>query len=175
MLQLSDTFVCYLKVCASFDTSDFLRFNPKYAKRSKVDKEQRVFNDEWRLKYFFTEINHVAHWPIYYESVAVCKQYNIKQHYQRKHSSTSDSSSKNSWDAGEHLKQTLSRIFFFLLLLISSNRIFGRWAADAGNATPTFCFSVPTTSKLTTLTVESLWTAPTETAKHHILVIDEAS
>ena len=45
-------------------------------------------------------------------------------------------------------------------------------ATDAGNASPTFCFSVPTISKLTTLTLESLWTAPTE---HHILVIDEAS
>ena len=51
---------------------------------------------------------------------------------------------------------------------------FGGGAADAGNAT-TFCFSVPAISKLTTLTVESLWTAPTETAKHHILATDEAS
>ena len=45
---------------------------------------------------------------------------------------------------------------------------FGGGAADAGTAAPTI-------SKLTTLTVESLWTAPTETAKHHILAIDEAS
>ena len=48
-------------------------------------------------------------------------------------------------------------------------------AADAGNATPSFCFSVPAMSKPTTLTMESLWIAPTETAKHHILAIDEAS
>ena len=54
-------------------------------------------------------------------------------------------------------------------------RLFGGGAADAGNATPTFCFSVPAISKLITLIVESLWTAPTETAKHHILAIDEAS
>ena len=47
--------------------------------------------------------------------------------------------------------------------------------ADAGDATPTFSFSVPAISKLTTLTVESLWTVPTETAKHHILAINEAS
>ena len=53
--------------------------------------------------------------------------------------------------------------------LYSSNRLFCGGAADAGNATPTFCFSVPAISKLTTLTVESSWTAPTETAKHHIL------
>ena len=60
-----------------------------------------------------------------------------------------------------------------LSLLVKS--YFGGGAADAGNATLTFCFSVPAISKLTTLTVESLWTAPTETAKHHILAIDEAS
>ena len=53
--------------------------------------------------------------------------------------------------------------------LYSSNHLFG------GRAAPTFCFSVPTTSKLTTLTVESLWTAPTKTAKHLILAIDETS
>ena len=52
---------------------------------------------------------------------------------------------------------------------------FGGGAADAGNATPTFCFSMPAISKLTTLTVESSWTEPTETAKHHILAINEAN
>lgn len=61
-----------------------------YAKRRKVDKEQRVFNDEWRLKYFFTEINNVPHCLICYEHVAVCKEYNIKRHYQTKHFSTYD-------------------------------------------------------------------------------------
>ena len=60
-------------------------------------------------------------------------------------------------------------------VLYSSNRLFGGWAADADNATPTFFLSVPAMSKLTTLTVESMWTASTETAKHHILAIDEAS
>ena len=60
-------------------------------------------------------------------------------------------------------------------LFYSSIRLFGGGAADAGNATPTFCFSVHVISKLTTLTEESLWTAPTETAKHLSLAIDEAS
>ena len=60
-----------------------------------------------------------------------------------------------------------------LSLLVESP--FGGGAADAGDATPTFCFSVPAISMLTTLTVVSLWTAPTETAKHLILAIDEAS
>ena len=60
-----------------------------------------------------------------------------------------------------------------LSLLVKSP--FGGGAAGAGNTTPTFCFSVPAISKLTTLTVESLLTVPTETVKHHILAIDEAS
>ena len=60
-----------------------------------------------------------------------------------------------------------------LYLLVKSS--YGSGTADVGNATPTFCFSVPAISKLTTLTVESLWTAPTETAKHNSLAIDEAS
>ena len=37
------------------------------------------------------------------------------------------------------------------------------------------CFCVPSMSKLTTLTVESLWTASTETVKQLILAIDEPS
>ena len=69
-----------------------------------------------------------------------------------------------------HWRQPKLPNFFY-----SSNWIFGGGAADAGNATPTFCFSVPAISKLTTLTVKSLWTAPTETAKRHILTIDEKS
>ena len=48
-------------------------------------------------------------------------------------------------------------------------------AADAGNASTIFCFNVLTISKLTTLTVELSWTAPTENVKHHILGIHEAS
>ena len=47
--------------------------------------------------------------------------------------------------------------------LHSSNHLFCIRAADAGNAAPTFCVSVPAISKLTTLTVESLWAASTET------------
>ena len=60
-----------------------------------------------------------------------------------------------------------------LSLLVKS--LFGGGAADVGNAATAFCFTVPGILKLTTLTVESLWTAPSETAKHLNLAIDEAS
>ena len=73
----------------------------------------------------------------------------------------------------DHLS-TLSAAKTSKLYLLVKNP-FGGGAANAGNATPTFCFSVPAISKLTTLTVELLWTALTEAAKHHILAIDEAS
>ena len=59
--------------------------------------------------------------------------------------------------------------------LYSSNRLFGGEAADAGNAVSTFCFSVPVITNFTTLTVQSLWTELTETAKHLIFEIDETS
>ena len=73
----------------------------------------------------------------------------------------------------DHLPTLSAAKTFELSLIVKS--LFVGGAADAGNAVPTFCFSVPMISKLTTLTVQSLWTAPTETAKHHILVIDEVS
>ena len=51
-----------------------------------------------------------------------------------------------------------------------------RWrSTDVGNAAPTFCFCVSAILKLTRLTLESVWTAPTETAKHLILAIDKTS
>ena len=72
----------------------------------------------------------------------------------------------------DHLPTLSAAKTYELYLLVKL--IFGGRAADVGNATPTFFLSVPAISKLTTLTVKSLWTAPTETAKHHILAIDEA-
>ena len=68
LLRLTHRFVC-------------VSLNPMYAKRRKVDKEQRVFNDEWRLKYFLIDINNVPHCLICHESVTVSKEYNIKRHY----------------------------------------------------------------------------------------------
>ena len=77
----------------------------------------------------------------------------------------------SSWP--DHLP-TLSAAKTSKLSLLVKSPI-GSRAANVGNAAPSFCLSVPAISKLTTLIVESLWTAPTETAKHHVLVIDEAS
>ena len=56
------------------------------AKRRKVDNECRSFNDEWTKKYF--SILHFGKPTclICNQSVAVNKEFNIKRHYETKHS-----------------------------------------------------------------------------------------
>ena len=84
---------------------------------------------------------------------------------------------RSEWQLSHHgwITYRLYRQPKLLNFLSSSNRLHGGGASNAGNATLTFCLCVLAKSKPATLTVESLWTAPTETAKHLILVIDEAS
>ena len=55
------------------------------AKKRKVDREGRRFQDKWRLEYFFTEIRNNCVCLICQETVAVFKEFNIKRHYQTKH------------------------------------------------------------------------------------------
>ena len=61
------------------------------SKRRKVDAECRVFNEEWKNKYFF--MNHFGKPTclICSVSVAVNKEFNIKRHYDRKESVVSPS------------------------------------------------------------------------------------
>lgn len=56
-------------------------------KRRKVGDECRTFNDKWTLDYFFASVKGAAVCLICNESVAVLKEYNIKRHYETKHSS----------------------------------------------------------------------------------------
>ena len=58
------------------------------SKQRKIDKECRLFNDEWQTKYFFIECNSVLVCLICNESVSVCKEYNLRRHYDTKHSKT---------------------------------------------------------------------------------------
>ena len=55
------------------------------AKKRKVDKECRRFQDKWKLEYIFTEIRNNCVCLICQETVAVFKEFNIKRHYQTKH------------------------------------------------------------------------------------------
>ncbi|XP_065675686.1 general transcription factor II-I repeat domain-containing protein 2B-like [Hydra vulgaris] len=58
------------------------------SKQRKIDKECRLFNDEWQTKYFFVECNSVLVCLVCNESASVCKEYNLRRHYDTKHSKT---------------------------------------------------------------------------------------
>ena len=55
-------------------------------KRRKIEDECRVFNDEWTTKYCFIKVGSKSVCLLCRESVAVFKEYNLKRHYQTKHS-----------------------------------------------------------------------------------------
>jgi len=56
------------------------------AKKRKIDHECRVFNDNWTRKYFFANFNGRAVCLICRDAVAVFKEFNLKRHFQSKHS-----------------------------------------------------------------------------------------
>lgn len=55
-------------------------------RKRKIEKECRVFNEQWTTKYFFTLVKNKAICLICQESVSVLKEYNIKRHFTTKHS-----------------------------------------------------------------------------------------
>lgn len=55
-------------------------------KKRKVDSECRVFNVKWSEEYFVTEHNNSVLCLICNEKIAVLKEYNIRRHYETKHS-----------------------------------------------------------------------------------------
>lgn len=59
-------------------------------KKRKVDVEHRLFNEDWREKYLFTLSKGKPVCLICSESVAVQKEYNLKRHYETKHSTKYD-------------------------------------------------------------------------------------
>uniref|UniRef100_K7G2H6 SPIN-DOC-like zinc-finger domain-containing protein n=1 Tax=Pelodiscus sinensis TaxID=13735 RepID=K7G2H6_PELSI len=70
--------------------------------RRKVDSEGRRFQDRWKVEYFFTEIENHCVCLICQETVAVYKEFNVKRHYQSRHS-TYDKLTGH--DRSEKLKQ----------------------------------------------------------------------
>ncbi|UYV69372.1 EPM2AIP1 [Cordylochernes scorpioides] len=55
-------------------------------KKRKIDSECRKFKDQWNIQYFVTESSNKALCLICNESIAVLKEYNMKRHYETKHS-----------------------------------------------------------------------------------------
>lgn len=56
------------------------------AKKRKIEEECRVFNDDWTVKYCFTNVGSKAVCLLCRECVSVFKEYNLKRHHQTKHS-----------------------------------------------------------------------------------------
>lgn len=57
-------------------------------RKRKWGTEKRVFQEKWFDNYFFTEVNGKAICLICQESIAVMKDYHLKQHFDTKHSAT---------------------------------------------------------------------------------------
>ena len=79
------------------------------SKRRKVDVECRVFNEEWENKYFF--MNHFGKPTclICNVSVVVNKEFDIKRHYDTKHSNFSKFVGQARKDKLDRLKDSLKQ------------------------------------------------------------------
>ena len=55
------------------------------AKKRKVDLECRVFNPEWRQKYFFVDRFGKAQCLICFQTLAVFKELNVRRHWETEH------------------------------------------------------------------------------------------
>lgn len=58
-------------------------------RKRKEEIVNRRFSEAWTLKYSFVEKNNRATCLICNFTVAVCKEYNVKRHYEAKHSTFS--------------------------------------------------------------------------------------
>ena len=59
-------------------------------KKRKVHEEGRIFQEKWELQYFCIIQNSKADCLICHISISVIKEYNVRRHYQNKHSSQYD-------------------------------------------------------------------------------------
>ncbi|KAL7640058.1 UNVERIFIED_CONTAM: hypothetical protein RMT77_009472 [Armadillidium vulgare] len=55
-------------------------------KKRKIDSECKKFKEQWRYQYFVIESSNKAMRIICNETISVLREYNIKRHYEAKHS-----------------------------------------------------------------------------------------
>ncbi|XP_071197047.1 uncharacterized protein [Salvelinus alpinus] len=60
------------------------------SKRRKVDKECRIFKEKWTTSYLFTEMHGKPSCLVCLQQVSVLKEYNIRRHYETRHSEKYD-------------------------------------------------------------------------------------
>nr|XP_019833864.1 PREDICTED: prostate tumor-overexpressed gene 1 protein [Bos indicus] len=71
---------------------------PKVAKR-KREREGHVFREKWERAYFFVEVKSMPTCLICKKIVSVLKEYNLKRHYESKHSKSFDQYTEQTRDA----------------------------------------------------------------------------
>jgi len=55
------------------------------AKKQKVEDENRLFQEKWENAYFVTNVRDKIHCVICLQHIAVCKEYNVRRHYNSLH------------------------------------------------------------------------------------------
>ena len=78
-------------------------------KKRKVDSEMRIFKECWTEQYFFICHNGQPLCPICQEMIAVKKEFNIKRHYESKHSKYSEYTGLIRIDKIKALKKSISK------------------------------------------------------------------
>jgi len=79
------------------------------SKKRKVDAENRQFNDNWSLKYFVRNHKGKPQCVICNNVIAVCKEFNIKRHYESTHSEYKDMNAAARQDKYNKLTDDLGR------------------------------------------------------------------
>ena len=59
-------------------------------KKRKIEDERRSFQEKWGIQYFFIQSKNQVLCLICRNSLAVCKEYNIKRHYDTNHKENYD-------------------------------------------------------------------------------------
>ena len=54
-------------------------------KKRKLEEENRIFQDRWRILYFVSPLKEKAQCLICLQCISVLKEYNIKRHYETSH------------------------------------------------------------------------------------------
>ena len=60
------------------------------SKKRTVNEEHRVFQEKWKILYFFAEVNGKTACLICQQTIAVAKEFNVRRHYMTTHASKYD-------------------------------------------------------------------------------------
>ena len=58
---------------------------PSTSKKRSIKSEHRLFQEKWEIKYFFVQEKGKIFCLICQQTISVCKEYNMKRHYDAIH------------------------------------------------------------------------------------------